>query len=75
MPVARAFEIDRDAALVAIEEVEVRRIARRHPARLIAFTGPLHLDDVRAEIREQESRRGPRDDVAELQDAQAVERQ
>jgi len=68
-----AFEIDRDAALVAIEEVEVRRVARGHSARLIAFAGPFHLHDIGAEIREQESRRGACDDVAELQHAQSFE--
>ena len=46
----------------------------RHAARLIALTRPLHLDDVGAEVGQQQPGRRPGDDVAELQDAQAVER-
>jgi hypothetical protein len=46
----RALEIDGDAALVAIEEVEERRGPRGHGARLIAFAASLHLDHVGAEV-------------------------
>jgi len=70
----RALEVDRDRALVAVEEVEVGRGAGRHVPRLVAVAGALHLDDVGAQIGQEEPRRGPRDDVAELEDAHALER-
>ena len=73
-PSVEPFEVDRDAALVAIQEVEVGAVAGRHAARLIALARPLHLDDVGAQVGQQQSRRRPGDDVAELEDAQAVER-
>ncbi len=72
--VGRALQIDRDRALVAVEEVEVGRGARRHAARLVAFARTLHLDHVGAQVGQQQPRRGPRDDVAELEDAHALER-
>jgi uncharacterized protein (TIGR02118 family) len=46
-----------------------------HPARLVALGRPLDLDDVGAEIGEEQARRRPRDDVAQLQDAESVERE
>jgi hypothetical protein len=55
--------------------VEVGAVAGRHAAHLVALAGSLHLDDVGAEVREEKSRRRPRDDVPELEDAHAFERQ
>src|SRR6185312_6091915 len=55
LAVARALQIERDAALVAVVGLEVRRI----PAALVAAVGialgALHLDDVGAEIGEHHS--------------------
>ncbi len=69
------LEVDRDRALVAVQEVEVGRGAGGHAARLIALARTLHLDDVGAQVGEQEPRRRSRDDVAQLEDANALERQ
>ena len=69
-----ALQVDRDRALVAVQEVEVGRGARRHAPRLVAVAGPLHLDHVGAQVGQEQPRRGPRDDVAELEDAHTLER-
>jgi hypothetical protein len=72
--VRRALQIDRDRALVAVQEVEVGRGARRHAPRLVALAGSLHLDHVGAQVGQEQPRRRARDDVAELEDAHACER-
>ena len=53
-----ACEVDLDRALVAVGREEVGRVAlcikgRAPPARVIAVVGPLHFDDIRAEVAEQ----------------------
>ncbi len=72
--IRRALQVDRDRALVAVQEVEVGRGAGRHAPRLVALAGPLNLDHVGTQVGQQQARRGPRDDVAELEDAHALER-
>jgi len=69
-----ALEVDGDAALVAVQEVEEGGGARGHGARLIAFARPLHLDHVGAQIGEEETGGGTGHDVPELQHPDAVER-
>src|SRR5581483_3176367 len=69
----RALEVDGDRSRVAVQEVEVGRGAGRHAARLVALAGPLHLDDVGAQVGQQEPRGRAGDDVAELEDAEALE--
>jgi hypothetical protein len=54
--------------------VEVGTVAGRHAARLVALARPLHLDDVGAEVGQQQSCGRPGDDVAELENTQPVER-
>ena len=70
----RRLEVDRDAALVAVEVV-VARPRARHAPRLVAAVRVLDLDHVGAEIGEDERRRRPGDDVPQLENAQARERQ
>ena len=68
------FQIDREAALVAIEGIEE---AGRKPARrrvCVAVRRRLDLDDIGAEIGEQQARARPHDRVAELEHAEAGER-
>ena len=71
----RALEIDGDAALVAVEEMEEGRRPRGHGARLIALAPALHLDHVGAEIGQNEPRGGSGHDVPELQNPYSFEGQ
>src|SRR5215472_7849501 len=74
----RGLEIERHAALVAIEEQIGRRLAvlvGRPRPRLVAGAGVFHLDDVGAEIGKQGSAPGSRDDAGEIDHANAVEGQ
>ena len=73
-PLRRALEVDGDAALVAIEEVEEGGAACGHGARLITVAGPLNLDHVGAEVGEEKAGRRTGHDVPELQNPDAVER-
>ena len=67
----RSIAIER---LLRLRKWKLAEVAGRHAARLVALAGPLDLDDVGAQVGEQEARGGPRDDVAQLEDAQALER-
>jgi len=75
---AGVAEIDRDAALVAVERLVGRGGAvppRRAPAaRVVALLGVLDLDHVGAEIGQDHARVGRRDTVSELDDRHARER-
>src|SRR4029077_91918 len=72
----RRLQVERDAALVPIEE-QVRGglpvLVRRPGARLVAGPGVLHLHDVRAQVGEQRAAPGSGDDAGEIDDADAVE--
>src|SRR6185503_19478928 len=74
----RVLEIERDAALVAIDGEVVRRDtfdARRRPlTRLIAGAWHLDLDDVRAVVAEHERAVRARERPREIEDAYPVER-
>src|SRR5581483_1719438 len=73
----RRPQVERDAALVAIENVEVHADAvrqRRHVARVIAPARVLELDDVGPEVREHQRRVGAGEKPREIQHADAVER-
>jgi hypothetical protein len=50
----RPLQVDGDRALVAIEEVEIRGGAGGHGPRLVAVARPLGLDDVGAEIGQEQ---------------------
>lgn len=71
------LEIDDDAALVAVDGHEGRRLtgqmgsARAH---LVAVTGPLDLDDIGAEVAEEHGAVRPGELTGEIENTQAVER-
>ena len=78
----RVLEIDRDAALVAIDRCEVFTVlgamiarAHRRPApHVVAAVGPLDLDHVGAEVGEQRSGERPGGDLPEFEYLQARQR-
>ena len=74
----RMLRVDRDRTLVVIEHGEVERIRALHvdqlAARDVADTGTLHLDDVRAEPRQQLRAGRAGLDVREIENLDAVER-
>ena len=72
----RRLEVERHAALVAVEEQVGGGLAipvGRPGARLVAGAGVLHLDDVGAEIAEEGPAPGAGDDAGEIDHADAVE--
>ena len=66
------LEVERGRALVAVEII-IARARARHAPRLVAAVRVLHLDHVGAEIGQDQRRRRPGDDVAELQHLEAGE--
>src|SRR6185312_14819530 len=68
------FQIDREAALVAVEGGEKPGAEAAEPAGTVALGRRLDLDDIGAELGEHQPRGRPHDRVAELQDANAGER-
>jgi hypothetical protein len=52
----------------------IARACAGHAPRLVAAVGIFDLDDVGAEVGEDQRGRGPRNDVAEFEDAQAAQR-
>src|SRR6202022_3106944 len=72
----RLLQVERDAALVPVEE-QVRGglavLVGRPGARLVARPGVLHLHDVRAQVGQQRAAPGAGDDAGEIDDADAVE--
>ncbi len=74
----RMLQVDRDAALVAVEHQERRRdpvYPRLAVAsRVVAARDLLHLHDVGAHVREHHPARGTRHDLRELEHAHAGER-
>ena len=81
MAIASGFEqIERQAALVAVDRLPARReaalgpfAAQRRAAHVLAFT-PLHLDDVGAEQRELVARIGASQHLREVENLHAFER-
>src|SRR6476620_2365937 len=73
----RHLQVERDAALAAVEFMEVQRVTMAeggaHLPRIVAAIGFLHLDDCGAEIGEDGAREGPGQDLAELNDLDAGE--
>jgi hypothetical protein len=69
-----SLEIDREAALVAVEGREEAGAKPAEPARVIALGRRLDLDDVGAQLGENEPGGRPHDRVAELQNLEAGER-
>src|SRR5712692_10203367 len=72
------LQVDRDAALVAIDRGEAQAhavLALAEVAHVVAAAGPLDLDDVGAEVGEHHRAVGPGDDAREVEDANAVEHQ
>jgi hypothetical protein len=67
-----------DRALAAVESDEVQRLVARevraHRPRVVGMRRILHLEHVRAEVGEHEPGVRPRQEVAELEDPNAVER-
>ena len=75
---ARAAEVQRDAALVRVEQHEVVRIharlvGRRSPP-LVAAAGILDLDDVRAQPRERLGARGSGLELRQIEDLHVLQR-
>ena len=72
----RILEVDRQRALVAVERMEHGRVLvdeRRHPAHVVAAGGVLDLDDIGAEIREQQRAERPRKQPGQVEDSNVVE--
>ena len=70
-----AFQVDRDALLVAIHGGEGRRIVDAPPATEgVAARRLLHLDDIGAEIAKQHARIGARNVIGELNHPDACKR-
>ena len=67
----RSIAIER---LLRLRKWKLAEVPGRHAARLVALAGPLHLDHVGAQVGQEQPGRGPGDDVAELEDAHALER-
>ena len=68
------LEIDRDAALTAVD----RRERRAHPAaapgtQVVAAAGPLYLHDVGAQVGHERRAIGTRDHAREIEDADSVQ--
>ena len=73
-------EVERQAALVAVDRLPARRetalrpfAAQRRATHILALA-PLHLDDVSAEERELVARIGPRQHLREVENLYAFER-
>ena len=74
----RGLEIERQIALVAIDDQVRRRLpalVRRPGARLVARAGVFHLDDVGPHVGQEHAAEGPRQDTREIDDADTVERE
>ena len=74
----RAAEVEGDGALVPLHGVERAGLLardRREPAQPVAAVARLDLHDVRAEVGEDHRREGPGEEAAEVEDADAGERQ
>jgi len=72
------FQVDRDAALVAVHHQKggglIADLRRHHVARVVAAWNFFELDDVRAHVGEHQPAGGPRHDVAQLDDLETGER-
>ena len=70
------FQIEHEAALVAVEGLECGRVEGAVVmAERIAAVGTFDLDHLGAQVRENQAAGRSHDDVAELDHAQALERQ
>ncbi len=70
------LQVDGDRALVAVDRGEAQAhavLAGAQVAHVVAATGPLHLDDVGAEIGQHHGAVGTGDDAREIEDADALE--
>src|SRR5581483_6246287 len=75
--IARLFEIERDAPLVAVPQHEGRALALdegRHAPRLVALARPLDLDHIGAVIGENHRAIGAGEIGREIDDAHTLER-
>ena len=78
---ARArFEVERDAALVAVHVKKAEAVGALHlephgPARLVAATRWLYLDHVGTQVGQQHAGIRPRHDLANVEHANAGQRQ
>ena len=73
----RRFEIERDQLLAAVDRGEIGRFAvveRAVMARVVALPGRLDLDHPRAELGQQQSAVGARQDAGEVDDRDAGKR-
>jgi hypothetical protein len=71
------LQVERDRLLVVVERGEVEALPaheRADAAREVADARLLHLDDARAEVREDERRVRPREDARQVDDRDAGER-
>ena len=69
------FQVDRDAALVPVHRREGRAdaVLAADVAHVVASTRPLDLDHIRAEIGEQHSAIGSRDDARQIENLDSFE--
>ena len=75
---ARIFQVERDAALVAVHHHEGHRLAvdirRPHAARVVATRDFLDLHDVRTHVGQHQAADRACHDVAEIENAHPFER-